>query len=207
MNVEQINFQDVLAYFACFYWWIIPTSILAAVAAAVAVDWVRIGVLGYTDDWEKGEEQKVWPWVDKLLSPSSHGVTAEDLAMFIPLGKVEKVGDFWLVGTDAYWWNLKCPTEGVALQHAKKLSGMLRRSDRDAYVRKFRLNDTILPTEIKLVFICGALLVVLMLHKEFPVLTYIVVAIAVALNLSRGVIRLKKKFMAHIKDPNAHKGE
>lgn len=42
MNVEQINFQDVLAYFACFYWWIIPTSILAAVALNLSRGVIRL---------------------------------------------------------------------------------------------------------------------------------------------------------------------
>lgn len=190
MNVENINFAQFLDYFNTWYPVLVPAALLSIILLGCIVDWIRVLLVGYVDDNENDVKHWWWHKVKSVFGIDVYYGTKYE-------------------GSDYYYW-VKLPGYFAGFRDKAEAKRYAAGDETvtPACVHDSDLMSNLIDTKVFFgpIMPIVVLSVVLLVIKLLPLVIVAGVAIGYGtLRLARSVVRLTKKFKAHVSNPNAHK--
>lgn len=205
--MEIINFTQFLVYFTTYYPLLVPLGILAVFLVALLLDGLRVGLLGFIDDFETKGKYKCVVW--RKYRRSIHGAvdgafSVDSMYHSEPLGIEEKRGSFYVNLPETRRIVTFTEEENALhfLSHVKDVGQ--KKASEDA--QKYTWSSS--NTDLVVLSIPAYILMLMVILFAFKVLPLVVTLTAFSSYLivltARGLVRLKKRVMKHVKDPHAH---
>lgn len=208
----EYSISNFLTYFGTWYPVIIPATVGFIVLLATLLDWCRIGIMGYADDFETTIDLYIVPLLRRIIFSEDgtgkirgRATDTRNGDAWGNLGDLRKSGSEYYVSTHSYWDTIKCSNKLDAEVISKRLKRLAVTGGTRAFVRGLRDGENCSPS---LIFALGVILfgilAVLGAYSVFPVVTIAIASGYFTLRLTRSVVRLTKKFKSHVTDPEAH---
>jgi len=214
--VDIFTAKYFFTYLGTYYPVIVPATIGIVLLAAALLDWLRVGIMGYADDFETPILLVFLPFLHRLLFGASGDASLDSCRVtdtnrgrsWGQVGEIRCKSSGIFVATHGYWDSLVCSSVLHAEKLSKELKGMSG-VDRAIFTHNLRQRSRCGDgggTEVMFVTLLGLLGIaaVLLAYKFIPMITVGLISAYITLRATRAVVRLSKKLKAHIANPKAH---